>query len=170
MLVLTASEGFERFSVYGFSIEYPRDHRVEFNPKSRREGGDVVFHSPDRLKAFLSWGELEKATKSFPTAEKQAEHSLDTIKKTRNVRNFDVITQDRLTINAHEGVYSRVALEEMSVGLIPGKKGRPQEAFSLHVHCPESSRYFVVYSMFLKDYAADYTKTLMTMATSLKCH
>ena len=56
---------FETFSVYSFSIDYPPVCRVEFNPKSRREAGDIVFHFPDKEKLFLSWGNLEKAQKKF---------------------------------------------------------------------------------------------------------
>ena len=33
---------FERFSVYGFSIDYPKDARIEFNPKARRGEGYIV--------------------------------------------------------------------------------------------------------------------------------
>ena len=65
---------FETFSVYKFSMNYPPICRVEFNPKTRREAGDIVFHFPDpdrprapTEKVFLSWGALDKATKKFPT-------------------------------------------------------------------------------------------------------
>ena len=62
-----AKEGFETFSVYNFSVDYPAVCRIEFNPKSRREAGDIVFHFPDREKVFLTWGKLEDAQKKFPT-------------------------------------------------------------------------------------------------------
>jgi hypothetical protein len=50
---------FEKFSVYNFSLDYPPVCRIEFNPKSRHESGDVVFHFPDKEKVFVTWGSLE---------------------------------------------------------------------------------------------------------------
>ena len=54
----------EPFSAYGFSIQYPMVCRVEFNPKSLRGKGDVVFHFPDREKLFVTWGNLAAALKT----------------------------------------------------------------------------------------------------------
>ena len=111
-----ADAEFEKFSVYNFSIEYPPVCRVEFNPKSRREAGDIVFHFPDREKVFLSWGDLEKAEKKFETAEKQAEHSLQVVKKSGNVKKMEKLENDMLTLNSHKAAYNRVRLDEQSGG------------------------------------------------------
>jgi hypothetical protein len=164
------TKDFERFSVYGFSIDYPRVCRVEFNPKSRREAGDVVFHFPDRVKTFLSWGELEKATKNFQTVEKHAEHSLDTVKKSGNVKNFVRVSHDSITVNSHTGAFNRVKLDEVAVGFFTGKRAAPRETYSVHVHCPESGRYFVVYTMIPSNSEGEYGAALTKMANSLKCH
>lgn len=161
---------FERFSIYGFSIDYPKDSRVEFNPKSRRNGGDIVFHFPDKMKIFLSWGELEKVQKNFQTVEQHAEHSLNTIKKSGNVKRFERVSQDSRRIHSHSGAYNRVKLEEMTVGFLTGKKGMPREAYSVHLHCPESSRYFVIYTLIPGGGGVQYEGTLLTMADSLTCH
>lgn len=164
------TKDFERFSVYGFSIDYPNVCRVEFNPKSRREAGDIVFHFPDKVKTFLSWGELEKATKNFQTVEKHAEHSLETMKKSGNVKNFVRVSHDSITVHSHKGAFNRVRLEEVTVGFFTGKRTAPRETYSVHVHCPGSSRYFVVYTMIPSNMEMEYEKSLMTMANSLKCH
>ncbi len=161
---------FERFSIYGFSIDYPKDCRLEFNPKSRRDAGDVVFHFPDKMKMFLSWGDLEKATKSFQTVEEHAEHSLDSVKKSGNVKNLERVSRDSLSIHSHKGAYNRVRLEEITVGFFTGKKKVPRDAYSVHVHCPDSSRYFVIYTLIPAGTVEEYEKTLMTMANSLNCH
>ena len=161
---------FERFSIYGFSIDYPKDCRLEFNPKSRRDTGDVVFHFPDRMKVFLSWGDLEKAAKNFQTVEQHAEHSLKNIKKSGAVKNFERISQDSVTIHSHRGAYNRVKLEEIAVGFLSGKRTVPRESYSVHVHCPNTARYFVVYTMIPGSSNENYEKTVMTMANSLKCH
>lgn len=159
----------EQFSVYGFSIDYPKDSRVEFNPKSRRGQGDVVFHFPDRMKIFLSWGDLENALKKFPTVEEHADHSLKRIKTAGNVKGFERISHDSISIHSHQGAYNRAKFEEVTVGFLSGKRKSPREAHSVHVHCPNSSRYFVVYAL-LPSGANDYERTFTAMANSLRCH
>jgi hypothetical protein len=161
---------FERFSVYGFSIEYPEDARVEFNPKSRRSEGDVVFHFPDKTKIFLSWGDLEKAKKSFGTVEKHADHGLNQVKRARSVKNFELASHDSVSINSHQGVYNRAKFDEVMVGLLSSKNKSPREACSLHVHCAQSSRYYVVYALLSTGGTYDYDKTFTRMAKTLKCH
>lgn len=163
-------EDFERFSIYGFSIDYPKDCRLEFNPKSRRGAGDVVFHFPDKVKIFLSWGDLEKAAKSFHTVEEHADHSLNAVKKAGNVKKFERVSRDTLSLHSHKGVYSRVRLEEMTVGFFSGRKSVPRDAYSVHVHCQDSSRFFVIYALVSGGTEDGYEKTLMTMANSLNCH
>ena len=164
-------DNFERFSVYNFSIDYPPVCRVEFNPKSRREAGDIVFHFPDKEKVFLSWGDLEKAEKKFATAEKQAEHSLQVVKKSGNVKKMEKLSSDSLTLNSHTAAYNRVRLDEQSAGLFPGKKTVPHEAYSIHLHCDKSSRYFVVYTMLSPRAPEDFGDAIfMVMAKSFKCH
>lgn len=161
---------FERFSVYGFSIDYPNDARIEFNPKARRGEGDIVFHFPDKVKIFLSWGDLEKATKTFGTVEKHADHGLNRVKKAGNVKNFELISHDSLRISSHEGPYNRAKFEEIAVGFLSGKRKNPREAHSVHVHCAESSRYFVVYALLPIGGVTNYEKTFAKMAKTLKCH
>jgi len=163
-------QNFERFSVYGFSIDYPKDTRLEFNPKSRRGEGDVVFHFRDKMKIFLSWGNLEKAAKTFGTVEKHADHGLNRVKKARNVKNFELVSHDSLRINSHDGLYNRAKFEEVAVGFLIGNRKNPREAHSVHVHCAESSRYFVVYALFPIGGTTDYERTFVKMAKALKCH
>lgn len=161
---------FERFSVYGFSIDYPNDARVEFNPKARRGEGDVVFHFPDRVKIFLSWGDLEKATKRFGTVEEHANHGLERVRKAGNVKNFEKVSHDSMSINSHQGAFNRAKFEELSIGLFSRRGKSPREAHSVHVHCPDSSRYFVVYALLPIGGTIDYEKTFTKMAKTLKCH
>jgi len=169
---------FETFSVYKFSMNYPPICRVEFNPKSRREGGDIVFHFPDpdrprapTEKVFLSWGALDKATKKFPTPDEQAEHSLKAVKKSSGVKGFQKVAQDTIDINNHKAVYNRIKMEEVRGGLFPGRGGGvKREALSLHLHCENSSRYFVIYAMLTANAPEDFGDLYMMMAKSFKCH
>ena len=161
---------FERFSVYRFSIHYPSDVRIEFNPKSRRGEGDIVFHFPDRVKIFLSWGDLEKARQRFGTVGEHAAHGLERIKKAGNVKNFEKVSSDSMNVNSHKGAFNLAKFEEVTVGLFRGKVKSPREAYSVHVHCPESSRYFVLYALLPIGGRVDHDKAFRKMAESLKCH
>jgi len=167
-----SNENFETFSVYSFSIQYPPVCRVEFNPKSRREAGDIVFHFPDREKVFLSWGNLNKAEKKFETAEKQAEHSLQVVKKSGNVKNMEKLENDVMTLNSHKAAYNRVRLDEQPAGLfMGGKRTVPHDAYSIHLHCDQSSRYFVIYTMLSPKAPEDFGAAIFkVMANSFRCH
>jgi len=166
-----ANEDFETFSVYNFSIDYPPVCRVEFNPKTRREGGDIVFHFPDREKVFLSWGNLEKAEKKFETAEKQAEHSLQVVKKSGNVKKMEKLETDLLTLNSHPAAYNRVKVDEQPAGIFMGKRTVPHDAYSIHIHCDKTSRYFVIYAMLSPKAPEDFGVAIFkVMANSFKCH
>lgn len=165
-----AGDVFDKFSVYGFSIEYPAVCRVEFNPKSLRDTGDVVFHFPDREKLFVSWGRLERAEKKFPTVEAHAEHSITAVSKSRTVKNAEKLEQGSIEINSHKAAYTRMRLTEMQPGFFPGKKTVTRETHSVHLHCGESSRYFVIYSYLSSNAPKEFGDLVKTMAYSFKCH
>jgi hypothetical protein len=162
--------GFEKFSVYGFSINYPAVCRVEFNPKSKREVGDVVFHFPGKEKIFVSWGELEKARKKFATVEAQAEHSLKVIAARREVKNLQRTRQEVLNVNSHKAQYVGIQLDEIKSSLLGSERGIVRKAYSLHVHCDDSSRYFVIYTLPPADAPADFGDLMLKMVKSFKCH
>ena len=164
-----AKEGFETFSVYRFSIDYPAACRIEFNPKSRRETGDVAFHFPDREKVFLTWGKLEDAQKRFATPEDQAEHSLEVTRKSRQVKNFERVKQDSLEVNSHTAEYNRAKMEESSTSLLRGQT-KKREALSLHLHCEQSSRYFVIYALLSPNAPEDFADLFLDMVQSFRCH
>ena len=168
---ITVKANFERFSMYSISVDYPNDSRVEFNSKGRRETGDVAFHLPEKVRIFLSWGELGKVAKSFHSVQEHAEFSLNAMKKGKNVRNFEGLSKDSVPVNTHNGALTKVRFEEMMAGLpFAGKKAFQREAYSLHVHCEESKRYFVLYTMAPSDPQAKYSSIMSAMVESFKCH
>lgn len=164
-------DNFERFSMYSISVDYPNDSRVEFNSKGKRDTGDVAFHLPERVRIFLSWGDLEKVSKRFNSVQEHAEYSINAMKKGKNVRNFEKVSTDSVEVNTHRAALNKVKFDEM-VASIPfaGKKALQREAYSLHVHCEESKRYFVLYSMAPSDSQGRYDKTMTAMVESFKCH
>jgi len=160
----------ENFSVYKFSIDYPSVCRVEFNPKSGRDKGDVVFHFPDKERIFLTWGDLKIAEKKFDNAEKHAEHSLQAVKKSCSVKKMDQIHKDTLMINSHKASYNHVKLDEIQPGIFVGRRVITHETHSVHLHCNKSSRYFVIYTMLSPKAPEDFDTVFKMMSNSFKCH
>jgi hypothetical protein len=155
--------------MYGFTIDYPEDCRVEFNSKSRREAGDVVFRLPENIKIFLSWGELEKVSKRFGSPEEHANYSLDAMEKGKNVKNFERVSRDSIRLHSHKSSVNKVRFDEKTLTLFARGKDMPREAYSLHVHCDKSKRYFVLYTMAPAN-DVEFHKIMESMTESFKCH
>ena len=162
---------FEKFSMYKFSIDYPEMCTIQFNPKLKRGVGDMLFLFPDKEKVYLTWGELEKAQKKFPTVSDHAEHSIERIRKSGTVKGLETISRDLLTINSHPAAYMRVKLEETKGGFLPKDKTIAHEGHSVHLHCEQSSRYFVIYTMLTEGKAPEgFGELFKVIANSFKCH
>jgi hypothetical protein len=144
--------------------------RIEFNPKSRREAGDVVFHFPDGEKVFLSWGRLEDAQKKFLTVEDQAENSLKVMGRSAHVRKLDKVSNDSLEVNSHKAAYNRVRVEQAPSSFLGGKRTISSEGLSLHLHCASMSRYIVIYALISTNVPEDFENLFLDMVHSFKCH
>jgi hypothetical protein len=161
---------FENFSMYGFAIDYPEVCRVEFNSKSRREAGDVAFRFPDSVRIFLSWGELEKVSQRFSSAEEHANYSLDAMKRGKRVKNFERVLRDTTTLHNHKTSVNKVRFEEERLKLFGRGKDISREAYSLHVHCDKSKRYFILYAMAPVNDEVRLDRIMESMTESFKCH
>ena len=171
---MTDSENeMEQFSVYRFSMEYPPVCRFEFNPKTRREKGDIVMHFPDKEKVFISWGELPVVLKKYDTAKAFAEHSIKSMSKSRAVKKGEKLTEDSFRVNSHDAFYNKAQFEEASAG---GMFGRGRAApggritCSVHLYCPDSSRYFVIYALLSPKAPEDFDELFLRMVKTFKCH
>ena len=161
----------ERFSVYGFSIDYPLVCRIEFKPKNSRGKGDMVFHFPDKEKLFVSWGDLTVAQKNFQTLEGQVEHNMQSLRKRSkrlNVQNL-ARTTDSLTVSSHRTIFNNIRLEERGPGLFR-RSNVSRSAYTVHLHCPNSNRFFVIYTLLSPKAPEDFENLFKKMASSLKCH
>jgi len=161
---------FENFSMYGFTVDYPEACRVELNPKSRREAGEVAFRFPDGIKIFLSWGDLEKVSKHFGSAEEHANYSVDAMKKGKNVKNFERVSRDRMPLHSHEASVNKVRFEEKALKILGRGQDTPREAYSLHVHCDKSNRYFILYTMAPVNDSKPFNRIMESMWESFNCH
>src|SRR3989442_11460302 len=106
---------FERLAVYGFAMDYPTSCKVEFNPKSDRNQGDIAFKSSDGYKIFLSWGEMKKVEK-FRDADAHADYSLDRIRGSREAKILEV-KRERRRANGHSASFNHVKLDLIKRGI-----------------------------------------------------
>lgn len=163
-------KGFENFAVYMFSMDYPEVCRIEFNPKSMKQKGDVVFHFPDREKFFVSWGKLDEAKKKFATVEDQAEKSLKAVSKGAQTKTIERVKQDSMKVNSHNAVYNHVRMAEPSRGFFPSKQKTLRNILSIHLHCEPTSRFFVLYAMPSRSAPEDFGDLFLEMAHTFECH
>ena len=164
------TQEFERFGIYGFKIAYPKICQVQFNAKSRREDGDVAFQFPNKDRIFLTWGSLQKLSGKLHSVEEHAEFSLNTISKTKGVKGLERLSRDSVMVNSHRAAYNSVRLEQAPGGLLIRPKAISQSAFSFHIHCENSSRYFVIYTLVSEAESQEFSRLMRTMVDSFKCH
>lgn len=161
--------GYDRFSIYGFGIDYPDLWTIELNPKSLHRKGDVAFKSPHGAKIFVSWGPLEEATKKYPTIEAHANGSVDQLKRNRDVKKISMIERKRIELSGHEAVYSHF-VATIVVGFMAQSQGE-RELISAHLHCDESRRYFVLYgAASTPENMVEQKEVFSPMRESFACH
>jgi hypothetical protein len=160
----------EKFAVYKFSMDYPDVCRFEFNPKTRREKGDIVIHFPEKEKVFLSWGQLSVVTKKYPTADLFANHSIKSMGKSRNVAKTVKLDDKPLKVNSHEAFYNKVQFHETAMGFFGKGRTNIRTTCSVHFYCPNSSRYYVIYALLTPNAPEDFDALFLDMVDSFTCH
>jgi len=166
----TARQRPELLAMYGFSTDYPSNARLELNPKTRREKGDVVFHLEEGLKVFLSWGSLEDARKRYATAAAQASASIErSVKSTRAKLDGTPETRN-LKIQGHDATYTHARMFVERGGFPFGSRRVTQDSHSMHLQCDESGRYYVVYAFARPETSDQVGKIIEPIMLSLKCH
>ncbi len=157
----------DTLTVYGFSFQFPSTSWLEFNPKFKRESGDVAVKSPGKAVAFFSWGDLAKLEKRAPTLEAHAKFSMDKVKKSVQGKMKQLESRE-VDVNGHTALFNRVAIEVPRRGLFG--KGQEQEVTSVHLHCKQSGRYFVIYATSNATNADRQQHTIQDIIGSMRCH
>ena len=160
----------ELVAFYGFSAKIPNDARIEFNPKSRREKGDLVFHLQGGYKVFLSWGQLQDARKRFKTAAEQAKESVERSVKSSMAKLDGEPHTENLKIRDHDAVYTRARMWSERGAFLMGKRRITQDTIALHLHCEDSDRYYVVYAFGRPEVSDEIRRNFEPIMRSLKCH
>jgi hypothetical protein len=159
---------FERFAAYGFSVDYPADCVLELKPKSKRDEGEVAFKSSGNNVFFLSWGPLEKV-KNLHGVGGHADYSIERIRKNREAK-IREIKRESVEVNSHSSPFNHIWIDVDRRGFLFGSTRSSHEIRSLHVHCENSSRYFMIYAQGAAG-ASDLQGIVMTrMIQSFTCH
>jgi hypothetical protein len=161
---------FELVALYGFSAKIPNDARLEFNPKARREKGDLAFHLQEGYKIFLSWGKLEDARKRYKTAAEQAADSVKRSLKSSFAKLEGEPHTENLKIQDHDAVYTRARMRLERGGFPMGSRRVTQDALALHLHCEDTGRYYVIYAFTRPEVSEDVQRNFEPIMSSLKCH
>lgn len=130
----------------------------------------MVFHFSDQEKVYLSWGELEKVQKKYPTVDEHAEHSIEKVKKTRDVKNCERISKDSFNLNSHTAIYTHIRLNEMQARMFTRSRETHHEVYSIHLHCNNAGRYFVLYSLIPEAAGKEFEGIFRAMADTFECH
>lgn len=163
----TVSE--EKFALYGFEIKIPSDWRVEVNPKSTREKGDVAFHSKRGNRFFVTWGNLANVENRFKTLEEHRDKNVKQIKSGPDVKSVDIADSHEEQILGHRALFSHVTAD-VKAGMF-SRGSYERDMWSIHLYCRDRSRYYVVYCL-LRDPSEyeDFSGTFNKMGRSLVCH
>jgi len=168
--VETAKPKYELVALYGFSANYPNDTRLEFNPKSRREKGDLVFHTAGGFKIFLSWGSLAEARKRYATAAEQASDSIKRSLKGSRAKLDGTPETRSMKIMNHDAAFTHARMFFDRGGFPFGSSRVIQDTYTIHLHCDESKRYYVIYAFGRPNVSEELGKAIEPIMSSLKCH
>lgn len=155
--------------MYGFELKIPGDWRVEVNPKSTREKGDVAFHSKLGNRFFLTWGNLAVVEKRFNSLEEQRDKSIKQMKSGSDVKSVEVPDSHEEQIAGHKALFSHVRAD-VKAGMF-SRVSSARDMWSVHLYCPDRSRYYVLYCLLRdpKEYE-DFGGVFTSMARSFTCH
>jgi hypothetical protein len=161
---------YELVALYGFSAKYPKNARLELNPRSTSMKGDIVFHFKEGFKIFLSWGSLEEAKKRFLTVAAHASGSFEhSVKSVRGELDGAPETGS-LKIKGHDAVYTHARMFIERGGLLFGTRRITQDIYALHLHCDRSARYYVLYAFVQPKISGELAKIFEQIMSSLRCH
>ncbi len=160
---------YERFSVYGLSIEYPAGWRVELPRRLERDHGDVSFRSSEGPSISVFWGPLERLISKFQTPAEYASDIFNKIKKSRGVKSFEILEEASVQIGGHEGAFYKTE-ETISYGGLIRRMEFKQITIAAHFFCGESKRYFTIYGIVSPERAGEQEGIIRHMIQSIKCH
>jgi hypothetical protein len=168
MLEVVFASDFERFRIYNFGFEYPRGSTIHFGKRASRSRGYVTFVLPDASRIVVSWGRLDSVAGKFTTPEAHAAYSISRLHKSNEITDTSIIRRDNVNVHGHSAAFTHAAVES---GSGPFSKNRNRDIMSLHVHCTDSGRYFVLdQSCALESSGFDSSLIFERVWKSFACH
>jgi hypothetical protein len=162
---------YELFSIYGFHAFHPSGWKIELDPKSDGNKGNVAFKSPEKMNILISWGTLDEAKKKYSSPEKFAMDALNRIRESREVKEMELIQTKLEEVNSHEATFTHLRMNKRNPGFQFSRARRNElEIRSVHFFCARSQRYFVIYGMVQPDKSAQQEEIFENMLLSFRCH
>jgi hypothetical protein len=109
-----------------------------------------------------------KKVAKFRDVDAHADYSLERIKGSREAKILDV-KRERRRANGHPASFNQVKLE-LKRGIFFNQTKTSQEVRSLHLHCENTSRYFVIYGPATPLQSEKQGEVITKMIQSFVCH
>jgi hypothetical protein len=159
---------FEAFRVYGFGFEYPKGCVISFGKKSLRRRGYIVMELAEELRITVSWGDLESKLPQHANTEVHAKHSLSRLNKASDLKELSLVDTSTVLVNGHQATLTHFRVRSAYPILA---KSRNRETRSLHIHCAESNRFFILEASSRVDSAsADGASAFRRLQETFVCH
>jgi hypothetical protein len=101
-------DGYELFTVYGISIEYPSSWSVEVRRLKRDQGVVSSRSGGEECSCTLAWSPLEEVRRRFRDPGEQVRNALDDLKSRSRVEDLQVLEDRSVVVNGHEAVAMRL--------------------------------------------------------------
>ena len=93
------------------------------------------------MRILVSWGQGDSILRRYPTTEAHAKHSFSKLSKAADLKEIRLIDTSTVPVNGHEATLTHFTVT--SAYPVFGKY-RNRDTRSLHVHCEESNRFFIL--------------------------
>jgi len=164
---------YENFAIHGFFIKYPISCKVELDPDSDWNKGNVVFKLPTGDRIFLSWGPIQTAIKKYRDLLTFANAGLDRIRKMQMVTKIEAVETESKKVYGHDTIFShfKVQLGKPSLfSLFKRQETVLREIWTYHGFCHDSERYFIIYGISEMRNSVKLSEILRYMQASFRCH
>jgi hypothetical protein len=132
--------------MYKFELQYPNTWRIEFNPKSARDRGYVIFSSPRNGKVFLTWGKIESVRDKYASLEDQVEAGFKRIRNNRDVRKLEIVETKKIKVNGHKAIFNNFLIETIGTFIIAVNLVNRKAFLSIDLYCDKTGRFFTLYT------------------------
>ena len=158
---------YEKFAMYGVSVDYPEESEIEFRG-AIRGSGEITFTIPEAVKAIVLWRPLNPVKKKAATPEGCCKEMLSKIGKTRGVLNVEVLEQKSFELNGHQAEHVYYEINAYQGGVFK-KRTIKLRGMATHLFCEETERHFSINSVPTNNIEKQ-KETFNRITESFRCH